>query len=174
MYFNDRIIKKTNPKINIKEALSERTADLRLRHLERQYSFGNLVQDWLDEKRRVSVFFFVKDDEVWCKGFTWFINKWSSSFLNMHLTNKHIQKNLQISKRHLIEPKYEKFYIAFNSRYKDTPLQMHSRILITRTFKENCKRFELSGVETKGSETKNGKTVFTVFLLNSIHFNPIL
>lgn len=93
MYFNDGIIKKTNPKINIKEALSERTADLRLRHLERQYSFGNLVQDWLDEKRRVSVFFFfVKDDEVWCKGFTWFINRWSSSFLNMHLTNKHIQK----------------------------------------------------------------------------------
>ena len=59
MYFNDGIIKKTNPKINIKEALSERTADLRLRHLERQYSFGNLVQDWLDEKRRVSFFFFL-------------------------------------------------------------------------------------------------------------------
>lgn len=92
MYFNDGIIKKTNPKINIKEALSERTTELRLRHLERQYSFGNLVQDWLDEKRRVSFFFFVKDDEVWFKGFTWFINRWSSSFLNMHLTNKYIQK----------------------------------------------------------------------------------
>lgn len=65
MYFNDGIIKKTNPKINIKGALSERTTELRLRHLERQYSFGNLVQDWLDEKRRVSVFFFfVKGDEV--------------------------------------------------------------------------------------------------------------
>lgn len=56
IYFYDGIAKEANPKVNLKEAYSERTAELRWRQMEQQCSFSNSLEDWLGEKRRVSVF----------------------------------------------------------------------------------------------------------------------
>ena len=58
------------------------------------------------------------------------------------------------------------FLIRFKSKY--------SRLPITRTFKGNGKRFELSGVRVTESSTKIAeRKVKKQFLLHSEHFNHI-